>query len=112
MVWSNQFTKVALGLGLLLSMTACSVDIAEPDSAVELEQGIGSTALVVMSLNVRIPDDSGERAWSKRLPRIQDMVNSLIPLGPHLIGLQELRVETRDQLAAALPQYWLYTANR
>ncbi|HKO48231.1 MAG TPA: endonuclease/exonuclease/phosphatase family protein [Polyangiaceae bacterium] len=112
MVWSNQFTKAALGLSLFLSMTSCAVDVAEPEAGAELEQGIGSASLVVMSVNVRIPDDTGERAWDRRLPRIRDMVNSTFPSGPHLIGLQELRGWTRDQLTAALPQYWWYTVDR
>jgi hypothetical protein len=72
-----------------------------PGSAIE--STFGSAEYAVMSLNARIPDDRGDRAWSARLPRLAATILRFDDgRGAHLIGVQELRLQTRDELHAAL----------
>jgi len=108
MSWFKTLTSVLA----ILASSGCAIEVAEQEDAAATEQAIGSASLVVMSVNVRIPIDSGELAWSKRLPRIQSMVNSTFTGGPHIIGLQEMTLATRNDLSAALPQYWWYSIDR
>src|SRR5262245_53213641 len=59
----------------------------DADALAEVGQGLSTPALVAMSVNVRIPEDSGQRAWPERLPRLQGMINSYAHDGAHLSAL-------------------------
>ena len=66
-----------------------------------------------MSVNVRIPKDSGDRAWSKRLPRIISMIKRQDSgNGADIIGIQELEADTYADIKANLPDYGKYFVDR
>jgi endonuclease/exonuclease/phosphatase family metal-dependent hydrolase len=106
------FASLALGTGCIAEL-GTDAEGGGAEEVAKTEEAIGASTLVVMSLNARIPNDSGQRAFSARLPRIKNMINSYLG-GAHLIGVQELTQSTRDQLAAALgtDRYWWYAVNR
>lgn len=56
----------------------------------------------VMSFNLRLEGDEGDRAWAKRLPLCMDIINQYNPL---FVGTQEGKHGQLEQLQAALPDY-------
>jgi endonuclease/exonuclease/phosphatase family metal-dependent hydrolase len=98
------FLKLASATLVSFLVGACAFE--EPDAAnlesSEVAQGLDVAPLTVMSLNVRIPNDDGDRSWAKRLPRLQRTVQYW---SPDVIGIQELKVDTDQQLLSALPGY-------
>jgi hypothetical protein len=70
-----------------------------------IESTFGAAEYTVMSLNARIPNDRDDNAWSARLPRLAATILRFDDgRGAHLIGVQELRRQTRDELHAALDE--------
>lgn len=78
------------------------------------EQAATSTYAAAMSLNVRIPVDSGENTWAERQPRLANLIAFWKPA---LLGLQELRSASLSGLynaatAASGQPFWYYWIDR
>jgi len=107
--------SAALGLTL-----ACGGEVGEEQELGTLKEGLTDARLNMMSMNVRIisSDDTGQRAWSSRLPRLAETVRAFNGgAGPHLIAFQEMIThstgDTAADMWAELPQgYWYYPRNR
>lgn len=128
--------KWSLATALLALVSACVEEAGSaPDNGPSLgveEQSLGETGgakgddvdtvthnkavatpITVMSVNVRVPEDGGQNSWANRRGRLQRMINRYESgAGPHMIGLQELRLSTFNDLIALLPQYWWYRVDR
>jgi endonuclease/exonuclease/phosphatase family metal-dependent hydrolase len=109
---TSKLALIAVLLPLLAVGQACVAEVSdggEDGSDVAVTSQALATTFNVMSLNARIPEDSGENAWSQRLPRLASMIHANTP---DLIGLQELRAGTHDDLLARMPGYFSYWVDR
>ncbi len=86
----------SVGLG------ACTLEATDAPPDAELRkarQELSSTIYYAMSLNVRIPEDSGERHWDNREPHL---AKTIAYWRPAVIALQELRSSTHSSLHGAV----------
>lgn len=108
-----QRAVVVLGLALWGAVLAgCMTPVGSSADEAELEQSEEAAAysFKVMTVNVRIPTDGGERSWASRLPGISAMIRFH---SPRLIGLQELQANTLQDMRDVLSQYyWPYYVDR
>lgn len=97
-------------LGLVMPLGCGDADaiVKEGGDSESITQAVYAPILV-MSINARIPGDSGEHSWPNRRPRIIDLVKWY---QPHVIGFQELKTTPFNEVASALPEYWYYWVDR